>query len=141
MNGPFNGDTPSYVSIRDEQFAVDGRLHERIRVLLHRYEPIRKRFVRGRLTCYSPDARRSRTGEFCAFCAVRSSCQRKVRLSLLHVDGTDLQPIVFDLNERSFVGLQRLLDRHGDALRDMILVMQLVYDDADRKYVEFTCEA
>lgn len=140
MTRAFRGDTPTYVSIRDEQFCIDGKLHSHLRVLLHGYQPIRKRFAAGRLLCHSTDAKRSRSGEFCAFCAVRSQCQRKVRLSLVHIDGAELEPVVFDLNERSFAGLQLLLDADGDGLRERVLQMKLVYDDADRKYVEFRCE-
>ena len=134
----FEDAPPEYLSIRGDAFELGGERFTSMRVMLVGLQPIRKRFSNGSLVCYAPDAKRSKTGSYCAFCPARRDCQRKLRLQLIHLEAAEPLPILFELNQRSFVSLRELLDAHGlDRLQSEILVMALTFDDSNRRQVEF----
>ena len=137
----FNDPTVHYLNVKGESLCLNGQSYRAIRFLLCRLQPIRKRFHQGRLACHSSDARTSKDGQFCAFCPRRSHCQRKLRLSIHIIDGATLTPAFFELNQSSFPSLQALVEQHGeDAIKEHPLTLQVVYDDHDRKRIEFTLD-
>jgi hypothetical protein len=128
----------AFVTVSGDAFLVAGKTYSTLRCLLHKAQKIRKFFRHGKLACYSHDATVSHTGAYCVFCNDRFRCQRKVRLSMLLIDGPRLLPVILDVNQGSFANLQAILDQLGDDLHRIPVNLKLVYDDNDRRCIEFT---
>jgi len=129
----------AYLSIHGDTFALDEQTFTSLRVMLVGLVPIRKRFAGGELACYAPDAQRSNSGIYCAFCPHRRECQRKLRLQLLYLDAGEPRPVFFELNRSSFGTLRALVTTRGlEQLQTEILSMRLIYDELGHRRIEFS---
>lgn len=128
----------AFVTVAGEAFVVAGKTRTILHCLIHKAQKIRKFFHNGKLACHSNDATVSHAGAYCVFCNDRYRCQRKVRLSMLMIDGSRLVPVILDINQGSFANLQAILDQLGNDLHRIPVNLKLVYDDNDRRCIEFT---
>ena len=128
----------AFVTVNGDNFVVAGKTYAALQCLIHKAQKIRKFFRDGKLACHSNDATVSHAGDFCVFCNHRYRCQRKVQLSMLMIDGPRLVPVILDINQNSFANLQLILDQLGNDLHRIPVNLKLVYDDHDRRCIEFT---
>jgi hypothetical protein len=78
---------------------------------------------------------------YCVFCNDNFHCQRKIRLSMILLDKTDHQPVVLDINQRSFDAFEELVNSIGEEqLKSSPVSLRVIYDNNDRKVIEFTPE-
>jgi hypothetical protein len=134
----FDPDTPSFVAISGDAFTIDGKSHSSLRVIIQKIQPVRKHFHNGELLCYSMDARISTTGRYCLFCDDKYRCQKKLRLSMLHIAKPEFEPIILDINQASFTSIQQFIQATGeDNLITTPVTLKIVYDNHDRRYIEF----
>ncbi len=127
---------PSFVSVKGDAFSIDGISRNALQVLIQQIQPIRKFFQDGKLICYSMDAKISRSAKtYCAFCGTRHKCSPKLRISMIWL--RDLEPIVLDLNRPSFTNLEEFVDTCLDDLDVTPVTLKIVYDEHDRRLIEF----
>ena len=132
----FQDTQPNFVSVRGDAFCVDGINYNALQVLIQQIQPIRKFFQDGKLTCYSMDAKISRNRKkYCAFCDTRHKCSPKLRISMIWL--RDLDPIVLDLNRPSFSNLEEFVNTCLDNLDVTPVTLKIVYDENDRRQIEF----
>jgi hypothetical protein len=134
----FHQQKTAFVSVRAEQFVIDPICYDALRVLIVKIQPIRKFFRDGKLQCYSMDGKISQSKKYCVFCDDVWRCQRKLRLSMLMLDAMD--PLVLDINQPSFERLQTLVDQCKDQLDTTPVTLRIVYDEQDRRGIEFIAE-
>lgn len=136
----FTEQKPGFISVQAETFVIDGQRHQALLVLIQKAQPVRKLFEQGKLKCYSMDGRVGYARKaHCVFCDDRFHCQRKIRLSMILVDNAEHQPVVLDVNHGSFATLEQLVDTIGEEqLKDTPVSLRIVYDDNDRRVIEFT---
>ena len=78
---------------------------------------------------------------YCVFCNDNFHCQRKIRLSMILLDKADHRPVVLDINQRSFDAFEKLVNSIGEEqLKSSPVSLRVIYDDNDRKVIEFTPE-
>ena len=135
----FQQQKPAFVSVQKEQFVIENTLYDALRVIIVKVQPIRKFFRHGKLQCYSMDGRISRSKKYCVFCDDAWQCQQKLRLSMLRFEV--MQPLVLDINLPSFQPLQTLLQQYKDNLQETPVTLKIVYNDQDRRVIEFTPES
>ena len=128
----------TYVTVAGDAFVIAGKSYAAFQCLIQKAQKIRKFFDHGKLACHSHDATVSHKGDFCVFCPNRYRCQRKIRLSMILIDGSRLLPVILDINQGSFANLQTILDQLGNDLQRIPVNLKLVYDDNDRRCIEFT---
>lgn len=128
----------TFITVAGEAFIAAGKSYATLQCLIHKAQKIRKFFHQGKLACHSHDATVSHKGDYCVFCPNRYRCQRKIRLSMLLLDGPRLVPVILDVNQGSFANLQAILDQLGDDLQSIPVNLKLVDDDNDRRCIEFT---
>ena len=134
----FENDAPSFISVKGDQFAFDGKEIPTLRVMIQKIQPVRKHFSNGELTCYSMDGRISTHGKYCLFCDDKFRCQKKLRLSMLDITQPEFQPIILDINQASFESLEAFIRETGeDQLHSMPVTLKTIYDDHDRRSIEF----
>lgn len=134
----FANELPSFVAVRGDRFAFDGNEHATLRVMIQKIQPVRKFFKNRKLICYSMDGRISTHGKYCLFCDDKFRCQKKLRLSMLDVTQPEFQPIILDINQASFDGLQGHIQRTGeDQLHCTPVTLKIIYDEQDRRSIEF----
>lgn len=134
----FANERPSFVAVRGDRFAFDGNEHATLRVMIQKIQPVRKFFKNRKLICYSMDGRISTHGKYCLFCDDKFRCQKKLRLSMLDVTQPEFQPIILDINQASFDGLQGHIQRTGeDQLHCTPVTLKIIYDEQDRRSIEF----
>lgn len=132
----FDQQKPTFVSVKDLSFSVGQVSSNYLHVLIKKIQPIRKYFKDRKLLCYSMDAKVSQTKKYCVFCDDAYRCQRKLRLSMILIE--NLEPIVFDLNLHSFENLQQFIDHRKDDIQNTPVTLKVVYDQEDRRSIEFT---
>jgi len=131
---------PEFVSVQAVQFVIGGELRSSLFCLIQKAQPVRKLFEHGKLSCYSMDGKVGHTRKsYCIFCDDGFRCQRKIRLSMILLNNTEHRPIVFEINHGSFSAFEELVDSVGEEqLKDTPVVLRIVYDDNDRRTIEFT---
>ena len=131
---------PRFVRVCGDTFTINGKDHSTIQAMIQNLQPIRKLFHNATIQCYSMDAKISSSNKtYCVFCDQRYRCQRKVRLSMMMIENGEILPIILDVNENSFQNLQRLVDDIGTTqLPNTTVSMKIVYDNNDRKTIEFS---
>ena len=78
---------------------------------------------------------------YCVFCNDNFHCQRKIRLSMILLDKADHRPVVLDINQKSFGAFEKLVNSIGEEqLKSSPVFLRVIYDDNDRKVIEFTPE-
>lgn len=132
--------TPTFVSIKGEKFILNSSLHDYLKCIIQKAQPVRKLFRNGKLDCYSMDAKISHSRKiYCVFCDQNYSCQRKIRLSMIMINCPEPIPIILEINRPSFPGFQQLVEKIGEnELRDTPVNLAIVYDDNDKKFIEFS---
>ena len=138
MKNLFQNSMLSYVSIQGDYFKIDGQVYTCLKGVVQKYSPVRKRFDDGKLKCHSADAYQSKNGHFCAFCDKQTKCQKKIRLSLALNMGKNRICAVFDINYLSFDNFNEIIETIGEKkLQKTSIAMKLIYDEKDRKLIEF----
>jgi len=135
----FQQQKPAFVSINNDQFIIKRKPHDTLRVIIVKIQTIRKFFRNGKLECYSMDAKISRSKKYCVFCDDVWRCQQKLRLSMLRLDG--MQPLILDINQPSFQQLQTLVDKYKQKLHEIPLILKIIYNDQDRRLIEFSAKS
>lgn len=135
----FQSELPAFVSIHGDSFLIDNHKLDSLRVLIQKIQPVRKLFRDGRLICYSMDARIANNNRHCIFCENAYRCQKKLRLCMLDVTKPVCEPIILEIGQPSFQSLDALLGRIGETqLNATPISLKIVYDEHDRRLVEFT---
>ena len=135
----FDQQKPTFVSVKDLSFSVGQLSYNHLHVLIQKIQPIRKYFKDRKLQCYSMDAKVSQTKKYCVFCDDAYRCQRKLRLSMIIME--NLEPAVLDLNLQSFDNLQHFIDHCKDVIQDTPVTLKVVYDQHDKRSIEFIPDA
>jgi len=143
IHNPFEQQKIDYVSVVDESFKVQSKLHPSLQILIQDMQPVRKFFKNGRLHCFSRDNKTSKNGKYCVFCSDRFQCQNRIRLMLLI---TQIQkeplPAILELNHYSFDSLKRFIKTVDlNSLPQTTVSIKLVYSDDNKKYIEFSTTA
>ncbi len=135
----FDDPKPSFISVRNETFIIDGQPYHAIRCMIQKAQAVRKFFQDSKLKCYSMDANTSHNGKtYCYFCDHQRLCQRKIRLSMIMVSPEPI-PVVLDINQPSFPGLRELVEKIGEEkLKNSPVDLKIIYDDQDRRLIEFS---
>ena len=131
----FKEQQPAFVSVRNQQFVIDDLGHNQLRVFILKMQSIRKFFRKGKLECYSMDGKISRSKRYCVFCDDAWQCRKKIRVSMLLLNALD--PVVIDINEPSFENLQAVVEQCGKDLETTPITLKIVYNEQDRRVVEF----
>lgn len=138
MRNLFQNSMVSYVSVQGDYFKIDGQVYTCLKAEIQKYSPVRKLFDDGKLKCHSIDAYQSKSGKFCAFCDKQIKCQKKIRLSMALNMGNNRICAVFDINYLSFDNFEDIVATIGEGnLQKTSIVMKVVYDEKDRKLIEF----
>ncbi|MDH3494393.1 MAG: hypothetical protein OEM82_12635 [Acidobacteriota bacterium] len=135
----FQQQKPAFVSLQKEQFKIENNLYDVLRVMIVKIQPIRKFFRKGKLQCYSMDGKISRSKKYCVFCDDAWQCQQKIRLAMFRLN--EMQPLVLDLNQQSFEPLQTLLQQYKEKLQEIPVTLKIVYNNQDRRVIEFSPES
>lgn len=134
----FADDAPSFISVKGDHFARDGKEIPSLRVMIQKIQPVRKLFRKGELICYSMDGRISTHGKYCLFCDDKFRCQKKLRLSMLDIGQPEFLPIILDINQASFDSLEAFIQKTGeDQLHGTPVTLKVIYDEQDRRSIEF----
>ncbi len=136
----FDEPKPIYVSIVNDTFKIDEKLYQTLRVLIQDMKPVRKFFDKGKLLCYSINNKTSKTGKYCALCADRTSCKRKIRIMMLVINiHKEPVPVILEINPYSFQSLKELIKTiPADKIPETIVDMKIIYSDTQKKYIEFS---
>ncbi len=138
MKDLFHNSQPSYVSIQGDYFKIDGQIYTCLKGLIQKYSPVRKLFEEGKLKCHSTDAYQSKSGQFCTFCDKQNRCQKKIRLSLALCIGQNRRCAVLDINYLSFDNFSEIVEKIGEKkLPTTLAAMKIIYDEKERKLIEF----
>lgn len=134
----FQNDVPSFVAVKGDQFAFEGKQYPTLRVMIQKIQPVRKFFSNSELICYSMDGRISTHGKYCLFCDDKFRCQKKLRLSMLDITQPVFEPIILDINQASFKSLEEFMKQTGeDHLHSTPVTLKIIYDEQDKRSVEF----
>ena len=112
MNFNFFEDTKAaYISVNNAGFLVNGKIFQTIQCFIREIRPVRKLFKGRKIECYSNDAKKSKSGEFCALCPKRMQCKQRIRLMLL-IQDKDQEgiPAQLEINSNSFEPLKKILE-------------------------------
>ncbi len=136
----FDDPKPSFISVRNETFIINGQSYQAIQCMIQKAQPVRKLFQDSKLSCYSMDAKTSHNGKtYCCFCDQKHVCQRKIRLSMIMVTSPEPIPVVLDINQPSFPGFRQLVEQIGEEkLKNSSVDLKIIYDDQDRRLIEFS---
>lgn len=138
MKNLFQNSSISYVSVQGDYFKIDGQIYTCLKAWIQKYSPVRKLFDEGKLKCHSLDAYQSKSGKFCAFCDEQTKCQKKIRLSMALNIGSSKICAVLDINYLSFENFEEIVESIGEKnLTKTSIAMKIVYDEKDRKLIEF----
>ena len=136
----FDDPKPAFVSVQNETFFINGQSYQAIRCIIQKAQGVRKLFQDGNLKCYSMDATISQDRKtYCCFCEQKLICQRKIRLSMIMITSPQPMPVVLDINQPSFSGLQDIVERIGEEkLKNYTIDLKIIYDHHDRRLIEFS---
>lgn len=138
MKSLFQNSKPSYVSIQGDYFKIDAQLYTCLKGFIQKYSPVRKLFEDGKLKCHSTDAYQSKNAKFCAFCEKQLKCQKKIRLQIAISMGKNRMCAVLDINYLSFDNFSQIIEQIGEKnISRTNIAMKIVYDQEDRKIIEF----
>jgi len=135
----FQKSKPTFISIQGETFVIGEKKMKAIDGFIHDLQPLRKFFFTGKLLCYSYDNTKGKDGKYCAFCRDQFRCQKRLRLMILVINvEKEPLPAFLEINQFSFENFEQLLCQiDANDLPDTQLRIQLVYNDENRKIIEF----
>ena len=138
----FDDPKPTFISVKNETFIIDGKSYDAITCIIQKAQAIRKFFHNGKLQCYSMDAKKSHNKEtYCCFCEHKHLCQRKIRLSMIRITAPEPEPVVLDINRPSFPNLKQFLEEAGDEqVKTLPVNLKIIYDQEDKRMLEFNIE-
>ena len=108
----FEDTKPAYISVNTAGFQLNGKTFQTIECFIREISPVRKLFKGRKIECHSNDAKKSKSGEFCALCPRRMLCKQRIRLMLL-IQDKDKEgiPAQLEINSNSFVHLKKSWSR------------------------------
>ena len=102
---------PKFISMRNQQFYIDGKSYGALHVNIQDLLPVKKRFVNGKLTCYAINTKISSTGKDCSLCPERFDCFMKVRIMMqLNRISTEHIPAALEVGKNDFKTLQLIIN-------------------------------
>lgn len=100
----------AYVGINRQGFSVGSKTYSEIECYIRDIIPVRKLFNGRKIECYSNDAVKGKSGEFCAICRNRIICRQRIRLMLLLHEKEEETPAQMEINTNSFDNLRKALE-------------------------------
>lgn len=106
----FNNNNAVYIGVNNHGFNIGGKSYDKLECCIKDIIPVRKLFNGKKIECYSNDAVRGKSGEYCSLCKKRKLCRERMRLMLLIHEKNAETPAQMEINTNSFNNLREALE-------------------------------
>ena len=93
----FDAKKPVFLSLSPDGFLLNGQSLPVFNASIQSIQPLRKRFLQGKLVCFSKNGDSATNGSACSSCSLRSQCTPKLRLTLHPLDPELPSPLFIEL--------------------------------------------